>query len=132
MCAKYRTLSRDISVVGSVVNAVRGHKIWNLVNVGDPRRNFHSTEVSVNPDMILVRTEVDTWFGLGTEHDKAVFASEIKILSSFLQAGELSLAPLQEAQTRRRKSDFRTFLILVGVGILLGVCVIAVMILMNR
>jgi len=123
---------RDISAAGSVVNAVRGHKIWNLINIGDPRRNFHSTEVSVTPDMIRVRTTIDTWFGLGTEHDKAVFVSEIKMLSSFLQAGELSFAPLQEAQTRQRKSNLKTFLILVGVGILVGVCAIAVMNLMNR
>jgi hypothetical protein len=115
---------RDISVKESRINAVRGHKIWNLMNIGDPRRNYHSTEVSVSSDVISVKTHIDAWFGLGTKYDKAVFAAEIEMLRHFLQTRELSLAPLQEAQARRRKSDLMTFLIIIGVGILIGIGVV--------
>jgi len=120
---------REISVIDSGVNAVRGHKIWNLMNIGDPRRNYHSIEVTVNPGIIHVKTQIDSWFGLGTQYDKAVFEAEITMLRHFLQTRELSLAPLQEAQALRRKSDMKTFLILIGVGICIGI--VATMILTN-
>gem|GEM_PF-3680651 len=112
---------RDTSSTEAAVHGVRGRKIWNLLNIGDPRRNYHSTDVTVGPVEITVKTEVDTWFGLGTEHDKAVFGAEIEMLGHLLQTGELSPAPLHEAQARRRRSDLKTFLILIGVAIVIGI-----------
>ncbi len=123
---------RAISSTETAVHAVRGRKIWTLINVGDPRRNFHTTDVSFGPDNIEVKTEVDSWFGMGTEHDKAVFAAEIKMLSVFLQTRELSAGPLAEAQGRRRASDLKSFLIVVGIGIMIGICMIAVTLLTKR
>lgn len=112
---------REISSTEAVVHSVRGRKIWNLINVGDPRRNYHSTDVYVGSDKIQVKTEVDTWFGLGTEHDKSVFAAEIEMLDTFLQTREFSPAPLQKVLARRRKSDLKTFLIMIGIAILIGI-----------
>ncbi len=119
---------RDVSITDSRIGAVRGHKIWNLFTIGDPRRNYHSILVSIAPGLISVRTQVNSWFGLGTQHDKAVFVAEIDILKHFLQTGKLDYSLLEEAQARQRKSDLITFLILIGVGVLFGIAVVIVLI----
>ena len=122
---------RDASRTDTTINALRGHKLMNLINVGDPRRNYHTTEVAVGTDAVDVKTQVDSWYGLGTEHDKAVFAVEIEMLRHFLQTGEFSLTPLQEAQVRRRKSDIKTFLLGLGIVILFGFFAVVAIILMK-
>jgi hypothetical protein len=120
---------RNISAADSGVHAMRGRKIWNLINLGDPRRNYHSTQASIRHDTLDVKTCIDSWFGLGTKHDKAVFAAEIEMLRRLLHTGELSPAPLLEAQARRRKSDLTKLLLLVGVGVLIGIGAVTAVIL---
>ncbi len=114
---------REIAASEQEVSAVRGRKVLNLVNAGDPRRHHHSTKVTIGPDAVHVKTHIDSWFSLGTKHDVAVFFAEIEVLRHLLQTKKLSLAPLQEAQARRRKSDLMILLSAVGIAILLGIAV---------
>lgn len=118
---------REIARTDDGVTAVRGSKAWNLINIGDPRRLYHSTHVTLGPDSVAVRTEVDTWFGLGTRHDAAVFEAEIDMLGQLLETGVADESLLSEAQARRQKSDLFTCLILLGIGVLLGVAAVAAM-----
>ena len=117
---------RDISGTDTTFTGVRGHKLLNLFNVGDPRRLYHTISVTLSDDAISVMIQVDSWYGLGTEHDISVFVAEVEMLKNALITERMDNTPLIEAQKRRRKSDWKIFFILVGVAILIAVLAICI------
>lgn len=115
-----KLLFRNIELNENQHIACRGHKLWNLFNAGDPRRKFHSLQITITPENVTCSFKVDSWFGIGTIYDIGVFKAELQILKNLLLSGTFDDTPLKEAQKLRRIADFKSFLILVSIGIGFG------------
>ncbi|MHC5138607.1 MAG: hypothetical protein ACYSOF_01760 [Planctomycetota bacterium] len=123
---------RDISDSENIFIGVRGLKFWTLFNIGDPRRNYHIISIEMSCEILNIVIKMDSWYGLGTEHDISVFVAEIEMLKTFLETECLDYSPLNEAQKKRRKSDWMTFFILLGVSFLIAVLLISIVIYMDN
>lgn len=108
---------RNTRVEGSQVSAVRGRWFWCGCNVGDPRRNFHRTRVSIEPGGVTMYTTVTTAFVVASDCDQAVFEAEMAMLGPFLRTGAIDFAPVEEAHTQRRKADLRFGLAVLGISL---------------
>jgi len=122
---RFRSIEED----GGGIAAVRGRKFFGLLNLGDPRRHYHAIAILPTDTAVSIHLAISSWFSLGTHHDTAVFLAELAMLDGLLRTGELDQAPLAEAQAKRRRSDGRTLLIAVAVGILVAVGLVTAMIL---
>jgi len=111
---------RDISGTDTTFTGVRGNKLCNLINLGDPRKMYHVISVAVSDDAISVMFQIDSWCNLWTEHDRSVFLLEVDMLDNYLATECLDNAPMIEAKKRIRKSDRKILFISCGVGALIG------------
>ena len=118
---RFRSVEED----GGTFAALRGRKFFSVFNAGDPRRHYHTIAIVIGENVVSIHLDISSWFALGTHHDTAVFLAEFAMLDGLLQTGVLDQTPLAEAQGKRRKSDFRTLLIAVGIGILVAVGLVA-------
>lgn len=119
---------RNVSETDDVIIGVRGLKFWTLFNIGDPRRNYHNISINVLRDTLRVVINMDSWYGLGTEHDISVFISEIEMLKNFLETEHLDYSPLNKAQKKRRRSDWITFFIILCVGVICAIILLSIVI----
>jgi len=119
---------RDISKSEQGISAIRGLKCWGNFIPGDPRRLYHVIQILPNDRGFSITIHIDSYFGLGTKYDTAVFLVELDMLQELLKTGHLDQTPLIEAHAKRRKSDWKTLFILIAVGFVLGIIALLVLV----
>lgn len=112
---------RDITEADGQICACRqGGVAFSLIGQ-DPRRHAHRVEILAEEQAFRVRIRIRSSFSLGTKHDTGVFLAELDLLKTFLQTGELDDSGLEQAQARRRRSDFVTALLVFPVVAVMAV-----------
>ena len=118
---------RDISLSENNICAYRG-SIWaTLLIPGDPRRWYHTINITKQE----MRFDIDTWFGAFAKADEEVFKVEGNQILDTLCGISVDDCQIKKATVARRYSDVRIVLSLVAIGMVLGAILLTLLLSMR-
>jgi hypothetical protein len=111
----------NVTEDGNRICASRGRKFFCMINLEDPRRNFHTIDIAVGSSRCEVKFKIQSWFTIGGKNDNPVFLAESAMLKHFLKTGTLDKKPLQHPLRMVAEQGWVILKLAVLIGCVIGV-----------
>ena len=116
-----RSKFNNIRIKDNTISAERGKPIWSYFGIGDPRKCFHTLDITIRDgDLFLFEKLKIAPYMHASTGDIDVFESEMEMFEYFLRTGEWDDSFVIKSNARRRKCDMLVPLYLIALGVAVG------------